>query len=80
MEASLALAASDHGNFSATSLGNLAGMTDEYTRLALASGLTALILMGVAVTVAIRLRNAKWKRLRMRGDARAKVRELEKRG
>ena len=50
-------------------------LANESARFALAAGITAVMVTGLVLFVALRAREAKWKRLRMRGDPRAKARE-----
>ena len=53
-------------------------LANESARFALATGITAVMVTGLVLMVAVRARRAKWRRLRMRGDARAKMRELKR--
>lgn len=53
-------------------------LAEESARFALAAGVAALMVTGLVVVVALRAREAKWKRLRLRGDPRAKARETKR--
>ena len=53
-------------------------LANESARFGLAAGIAAVIVTGLVLFVALRARDAKWKRLRMRGDPRAKAREFER--
>ena len=53
-------------------------MEDEFWRLFLAYSLGGMIAAGAAAWWVVPRRQAYWKKLRSRGDTRAKVRELER--